>query len=98
MSEAAHIFESNGGTNMQTLEREAPTFDLPPWVRLTRAAATLWRVADADGRPLGHVRAVAVADGWRFRAERYHGGTRSFRSLGEFWAVSDAFDCLRYQR
>lgn len=83
---------------MIVMEREAPSFDTPAWVRLTPAAGLLWRVADDRGRPLGHLRAVVDAGRWRFRAERYHGATRAFRAVGEFWAASDAFDCLRYQR
>ena len=79
-------------------DREAPAFDRPTWAQLTRAAGLLWRVADDRGRPLGHLRVVADGDRWRFRAERYHGGSRAFRAVGEFWAASDAFDCLRYQR
>ncbi|MFG6476530.1 hypothetical protein ACFXP7_09085 [Microbacterium sp. P06] len=83
---------------MQTIEREAPTLDRPAWAQLTRAGDGLWRVSDQRGRPLGHLRAVPTPDRWRYRAERYHGPARSFRELGEFWAASDAFDCLRYQR
>jgi hypothetical protein len=34
----------------------------------------------------------------RFRVERFHAPSRSFRTLGEFWSVREALECVRYQR
>ena len=75
-----------------------PRFDAPVWARLTRVGAALWRVTDADLRPLGHLRAVAGELGWVFHVERYDVRSRAFRVIGSFWTSGDAFDCLRYQR
>lgn len=89
------------GTVIADVAADLPELERPAWARLTAAGPGLWRVADQRGRQLGHLRAVAGeeagADTWRFRAERYQGSARSFRAIGEFWAASDALDCLRYQ-
>lgn len=66
--------------------------------RLVRAGADLWRVLDARGHPLGHLRIVADPLGLRYRAERLHLATGRFRVLGEFWRADDAVETLRYLR
>ncbi|WP_127474728.1 hypothetical protein [Microbacterium sulfonylureivorans] len=77
---------------------EAP--DLPPGtpVRLAGAAPSLWRVIDRGGRVIGHLQALDVSGGIRYRARRFHAASRAFLDLGEFWSVGDAIDCLRFAR
>ena len=67
-------------------------------IRLAAAAPALWRVIDASGRVIGHIQALAEDAGVRYRARRFHVGSRGFRDLGEFWSVGDAIDCLRFAR
>lgn len=63
---------------------------------LVRAADHLWRVLDSSGRVLGHLRIVADPLGLRYRAERLHLATGTFRTVGEFWRADDAVQTLRY--
>lgn len=62
---------------------------------LVRASEQLWRVQDAAGRILGHLRIVADPLGLRYRAERLHLATGAFRIVGEFWRPDDAVQVLR---
>ncbi|WP_312167474.1 hypothetical protein [Microbacterium sp.] len=62
---------------------------------LVRAAAHLWRVQDASGRVLGHLRIVSDPLGIRYRAERLHLATGGFRLVGDFWRADDAVAALR---
>lgn len=64
--------------------------------QLVRASEHLWRVQDAGGRILGHLRVVADPHGLRYRAERLHLATRAFRIVGEFWCPDDAVQALRH--
>jgi hypothetical protein len=66
--------------------------------KLVRAADHLWRVQDSGGRILGHLRIVADPLGLRYRAERLHLASGSFRIIGEFWRADDAVQALRYLR
>lgn len=77
---------------------DAPAVSPRTPVRLTAAAPMLWRVSDRSGRVIGHVQALADHAGMRYRARRYHAGSRAFRDLGEFWSADDAIDCLRFAR
>lgn len=63
---------------------------------LVRAADHLWRVQDQREHVLGHLRIVADPLGLRYRAERLHLATGTFRVVGEFWRVDDAIAALRY--
>ena len=63
---------------------------------LVRAADHLWRVQDRREHVLGHLRLVPDALGVRYRAERLHLATGSFRLVGEFWRADDAVAALRY--
>ncbi|WP_101845871.1 hypothetical protein [Zhihengliuella sp. ISTPL4] len=63
---------------------------------LVRAADHLWRVQDNREHVLGHLRVVADPLGLRFRAERLHLATGSFRLIGEFWRADDAVAALRH--
>jgi len=67
-------------------------------VRLTEAASGLWRVIDVEGRIIGHLEAQAERQGVRYRARRFHAGSRAFRDLGAFWSADDAVECLRLGR
>ncbi|MFK3679236.1 hypothetical protein ACI2IP_16045 [Microbacterium sp. NPDC090218] len=67
-----------------------------PREHLVRAADHLWRVQDRREHVLGHLRIVADPLGLRYRAERLHLATGSFRVLGEFWSVDDAVATLRH--
>ena len=62
---------------------------------LVRASANLWRVQNSAGRVLGHLRLIADPLGLRYRAERLHLATGSFRLVGDFWRPDDAVDALR---
>jgi len=62
---------------------------------LVRASAHLWRVQDAKDRVLGHLRLVPDPLGVRYRAERLHLATSSFRLVGDFWSADDAVAALR---
>jgi hypothetical protein len=75
-----------------------PTVPPGASVRLAEAAPALWRVIDASGRVIGHIQALAEDAGIRYRARRFHVGSRAFRDLGEFWSAGDAIDCLRFAR
>lgn len=63
---------------------------------LVRAADHLWRVQDQREHVLGHLRIVADPLGLRYRAERLHLATGTFRLVGEFWRVDDAVAALRH--
>ena len=67
-------------------------------VRLALASALLWRVVDRTGRVIGHLEAYSAGGGVRYRARRFHSGSRAFRDLGDFWSADDAVECLRYAR
>jgi hypothetical protein len=67
-------------------------------VRLTEAAAGLWRVIDRQGRIIGHIEAREEHEGVRYRARRFHAASHAFRDLGAFWSADDAVDCLRLGR
>lgn len=63
--------------------------------QLVRASDHLWRVQDAEGAILGHLRVAADPLGLRYRAERLHLATGAFRLIGEFWRPDDAVLALR---
>lgn len=63
--------------------------------RLVRAAEHLWRVQDAAGRILGHLRLVADPLGLRYRAERLSVAAGTFQIVGVFWQPDDAVQALR---
>ena len=63
-------------------------------VRLVSAAHALWRIVDGRGRVIGHLQAIGHGDGLRYVARRFHGPTRAFRDLGEFWSADDAVECV----
>jgi len=62
---------------------------------LVRAADHLWRVHDARDRILGHLRVIADPLGLRYRAERLHLTSGTFRLVGVFWRADDAVQALR---
>ena len=64
--------------------------------KLVRAADDLWRVQTASARILGHLRLTITPLGVRYRAERIHLATGSFRLVGEFWSPDDAVAALRH--
>ncbi|PCE13686.1 hypothetical protein AUC47_07740 [Microbacterium sp. SZ1] len=66
-----------------------------PHEHLVRASAHLWRVQDVRGRVLGHLRILADPLGLRYRAERLHLPTGTFRLVGDFWRADDAVAALR---
>jgi hypothetical protein len=60
---------------------------------------SLWRVLGATGSVRGYIELVPAerAGGTdRFRAKRLMPNLRTFLSLGEFWEMRDAVDCLRF--
>ena len=66
-----------------------------PREQLIRASDQLWRVQDKAGRILGHLRIIPHPMGLRYRSERLHLVTGSFRLVGEFWSPDDAVQSLR---
>ena len=83
-----------------TIDRRAaaPVLRRGHGARLVGAGPSLWRVAMPGGRVIGHLRTVPQSGGLRYRAERFHSGTRAFRALGDFWSADDAVDCLTFAR
>lgn len=63
--------------------------------KLVRASDHLWRVQDAAGSILGHLRVVPDPLGLRYRAERLHRASGAFRLVGDFWRPDDAVQALR---
>ena len=59
------------------------------------AGERLWRVVDQRGVIRGHLRLVPDPLGVRYRAERLHLPTGSFRLVGDFWRADDAVAALR---
>lgn len=74
-----------------------PNIALAGSVQLAAAAPSLWRVVSA-GRIIGHLQALVDDAGVRYRARRFHAGSRAFRDLGDFWSAADAIECLRFAR
>ncbi|MFJ4174304.1 hypothetical protein [Microbacterium sp. NPDC089696] len=66
-----------------------------PREHLIRASGHLWRVQDSSGRVLGHLRLATDPLGVRYRAERLHLPTATFRLVGDFWRADDAVAALR---
>lgn len=85
-------------TTIEAPLNSAPMLARGAGVRLADAAPSLWRVLDRSGRVLGHLQAIAVRGGVRFRARRFHPASGTFRDLGDFWSPDDAVDCLRFAR
>jgi hypothetical protein len=85
---------------MTVTTRAATPPRLRTGTRLTLApiAADRWRVLDPSGLIVGHIAARSDSGGTRYRARRYHPGSRAFVDLGEFWSIEDAVQCLRYIR
>jgi hypothetical protein len=73
-----------------------PPLPWPARIRLLPVATDLWRVVDAEGRALGHIRREVQPEGERLSALRFHAPTRTFRDVGDFWTTHDAVDALRY--
>lgn len=83
-----------------TLHSPSDALTLTPALRsprehLVRAAENLWRVHDAHDRIIGHLRTLWHPLGVRYRAERLHLATGTFRLIGEFWSPDDAVSALR---
>ncbi|GAA1526112.1 hypothetical protein HD600_002779 [Microbacterium ginsengiterrae] len=83
-----------------TLRTTATDIFTPPRLtskreRLVRASDHLWRVQDASGRILGHLRVGAEPQGLRYHAERLHLPSGAFRLVGSFWHADDAVQALR---
>ncbi|MET0716224.1 MAG: hypothetical protein ABWX92_07390 [Mycetocola sp.] len=63
-------------------------------LNLVRVKEDLWRATVADGRILGHIERRNDADGTMFIAKRLAPQSARFHTLGEFWRIDDAMDCL----
>jgi hypothetical protein len=63
-------------------------------LNLVRVKEDLWRATVADGRILGHIERRDVADGTMFIAKRLAPHSARFHTLGEFWRIDDAMECL----
>lgn len=63
---------------------------------LLPAGERLWRVLDTKGSIRGHLRILPHDLGLRYRAERLHLGSGTFRVVGDFWSADDAVAALRY--
>lgn len=80
------------------LSDESPTLRTALGAQLIHVAQGRWRVVDAAGRAIGHVMTEVAPEGLRYRAQRFHAPTRSFRDVGTFWSADDAVTALRYSR
>lgn len=69
-----------------------------PTLTLVPAGAGRWRVLDCSGRALGHLVRYESELGPRYRAQRFHAPSRTFRAIGEFWSAPEAADTLRLSR
>jgi len=103
MSVVGHMFEARKENDMHdTTTTSLPDipYASPPLTssreHLVRASDHLWRVLDRSDRVLGHLRIVADPLGLKYRAERLHLATGTFRVVGEFWRADDAVSTLRY--
>jgi hypothetical protein len=76
----------------------APVVGVGGQLRLDALGANRWRVVEPPARIIGHLDAVDVGGGVRYRARRYHSPTRSLVVVGEFWRRDDALDALRHSR
>lgn len=84
---------------MTILLRDAPPApQISPRLALIPAGRGRWRVLDGSGRALGHLERHETAIGPRFRAQRFHAPSRSFREVGDFWSAHEAAECLRLSR
>jgi hypothetical protein len=63
-------------------------------LHLVRVKDDLWRATVADGRILGHIERRTADDGTMFIAKRLAPQSARFHTLGEFWRIDDAVDCL----
>ena len=63
---------------------------------LQPAGERLWRVLDDRGMIRGHLHIVPHDLGLRYRAERLHLPSGSFRIVGDFWSADDAVAALRF--
>ena len=63
-------------------------------LNLVRVKDDLWRATVADGRILGHIERRIADDGPMFIAKRLTPQSARFHTLGEFWRIDDAMDCL----
>ncbi len=61
---------------------------------LVRVTDDLWRATVADGRILGHIERRDDDNGTTFVAKRLAPAHARFHTLGEFWKIDDALDCL----
>ena len=69
-----------------------------PTLTLVPVGAARWRVLDCSGRALGHLERYESEFGPRYRAQRFHAPSRTFRAIGEFWSAPEAADTLRLSR
>ncbi|MBS1906396.1 MAG: hypothetical protein JST33_07475, partial [Actinobacteria bacterium] len=60
------------------------------------AGERLWRVLDGRGAIRGHLRIMPQDLGLRYRAERLHLPSGTFRIVGDFWSADDAVAALRF--
>jgi hypothetical protein len=88
-------------THPTVVERFCVPADIPVDVarqrtglNLVRVKDDLWRATVADGRILGHIERRDAADGTVFVAKRLAPQSARFHTLGEFWRIDDAMDCL----
>lgn len=74
---------------------QAPRLAPRATYRLAAAGPALWRVIGPTGLIIGHLRSLALEQGDRYRAQRYHAASGTFRTIGDFWSADEAVDCLR---
>lgn len=87
-------FDFGGATLLE--HTEIPVRSVRNDIALVQLHDSLWRVTRADGEVLGYVESFAEPRGRRFRSKRLLALQKRFVSLGEFWSVDDAVDCLRF--
>ena len=80
--------------NIATHPQSAVRSSTRTGIELVVVHERLWRVLSRDGRILGHVERVNTASGDTFIAKRFSPVRATFLSLGQFWNIQDAIDCL----
>ena len=56
---------------------------------------SLWRVTRPAGDVLGYVERFSESRGIRYRAKRLNVRQQRFVTIGEFWSMPEALQCLR---
>ena len=76
-----------------------PALGTPPARRglaIVQLRDELWRVTRTSGEVLGYIELAGDHGATRYRAKRMIVQQQRFSIIGEFWAMGDAVDSLRF--